>query len=227
MTAATQETDPLADTKRPSVSFKNAAPGTTIGGTVVEAAKMAQGTDFEDRTKPATWKNGDPKMSVVIAIQRDDNGQEEAFWATKPSAMLTALQKAQATAGGGRIAVGGHLSVTFEGEVPNLKNPQLNDIKQYSASYIPPAAADPLNGSESTEATTTQPPAEKVTVTKPATKAAAPSTPDAMVTQVRTLITVGMTDQQIADTPVIAAAGILPANVAEIRAATDGAPASF
>lgn len=211
MSAPNEDLDPLAPMSRKAVSFKDAPKGYTVAGRVTEPAKVAQGRDFEDTNKMATWPNGDPKMSVVVPIVRDDNGDEEAFWATRPSNLLQALIDAQTKADSGRMAVGGHLTVTLTGETPNLKNPKLNAVKQYAAVYVPPAASDPLNGGaeKAVEA-----PAKTVKATTPPP---APSVPQGIVDNVNTLISVGMTDKQIADTPAIAAAGVSEAAVAAIR----------
>lgn len=130
--------DPFAGgTSNPSVSFKDAKPGTKVTGKVVAAPKMMQGRDFETG-EPAWWDTAktQPKMTVVTEL--DIDGVTHSLWAQKPSAMFAALADAQQKAGA-RIEPGGTLTVTYTGDKPNEKNPRLNPAKQYAAVY---AAAD-------------------------------------------------------------------------------------
>lgn len=130
--------DPFASYDRvPALSFKNAAIGTSYTGEVLEEAKLVQARDFETGD-PAFWPDGNKKMSAVIRLRVDS--EERSLWAPKPSAMFKALADAQKAAGK-RIAVGGALTVTFTGEEPNTKNPKLNPMKLYAATY---SESDPL-----------------------------------------------------------------------------------
>lgn len=126
----------------PSVSFKDAKPGTKVKGRVVAAPKLVQGRDFET-SEPAWWDDAktQPKMTVVTEL--DINGTVHSLWAQKPSAMFAALAEAQQKSG--RIEVGGELEVEFTHEEPNKKNPRLNPAKQYRATYTP---ADAFEGDE-------------------------------------------------------------------------------
>lgn len=148
--------DPLAGGEsRPALSFKDKPIGTVYRGRIIEAPKSVQSRDFETGD-PATWPDGNPKMSVVIGL--DVDGEEVSLWAAKPSAMLSALRDAQQKAGA-RLAVGGTLAVKFTGETPNKKNPRLNPQKLYAAQYTAP---DALGG-------------DPFDLTAPATLAAAPA----------------------------------------------------
>jgi hypothetical protein len=128
--------DPFASTSAQSVSFNNMPVGTSYTGTVLELPQLVQARDFETGN-PATWPDGNPKMTVVTKLSVD--GEERSLWAPKPSAMFAAISDAQKTAGAS-IAVGGTLTVTYTGDKPNATNPRLNPAKQYSAVYTPPNA---------------------------------------------------------------------------------------
>lgn len=127
--------DPFANDSHPSVSFKDVQPGYTVSGRVLELPIMLQSTNFEDRT-PKVWEDGRPVMSAVTVM--DIGGETMSLWAQKPSALFAAIQAAQET--GGRIAVGGTLTVQYTGDIANVKNPRLNPIKQYRAHYAAPDA---------------------------------------------------------------------------------------
>jgi hypothetical protein len=128
--------DPFASTGAPSVSFDKAPVGTTYTGTVLELPAMVQARDFETGN-PATWPDGNPKMTVVTKLSVD--GEERSLWAPKPSAMFAAIADAQKAAGAA-LAIGGTLTVTYVGDKPNATNPRLNPAKQYQAVYQPPNA---------------------------------------------------------------------------------------
>lgn len=132
--------DPLSYEKAPSLSFKDAPEGTLYTGRITKRATLVQSRDFETG-EPATWPDGNPKMSVVI--QLDVQGETRSLWAPKPSAMFAALVEAQRHAGGHPMQEGGTLHVKYTGTIPNVKNPKLNGAKQYVCKYTPPAS-DPF-----------------------------------------------------------------------------------
>lgn len=133
--------DPFAGSgnKFPSVSFKDAPDGTTVDLLVKSAPKLVQSRDYETGD-PATWPDGNPKMSIVIEVEW--HGEMRTVWASKPSALFQALADAQ-TQAGQRIEPGGRLRITKTHEIPNSKNPRLNPAKQYKCVYAPP---DPFAG---------------------------------------------------------------------------------
>ena len=113
------DVDPLADVKTPSLSWKNAAIGTTHKGIITRVPNEIQSMDYETG-KPAYWPagdgkegNGNPKMAVVLSMRLVESEEEVSVWAVKPSAMLTALVQAQKQFGR-RIEVGGELTLKFE-----------------------------------------------------------------------------------------------------------------
>lgn len=125
------QNDPFAgSTKTPSVSFKDLPVGSSQTGTVVEAPKMVQSTNF-DTGEPDFWDAArtQPKMSVVTRLRMDD-GEERSLWAQKPSAMFRAIGDAQQKAGK-LLGVGDKVTVTFVGEKPNPDKPRLAAQKLY------------------------------------------------------------------------------------------------
>jgi hypothetical protein len=139
-----QHSNPFADQASiPAVSWANAPVGHTITGRVLEAPSMAQSRDFAT-DKPATWENGDPKMSVVT--QLDVNGEVRSLWCVKPSALYGAIVEALKQSGPGYIEVGGTISVTYTGDKPSSK-PGMNPAKQFAVQYQPPNAFG-SNGSQ-------------------------------------------------------------------------------
>lgn len=147
--------DPFDNESVPSLSFDGAPIGREYKFKVVEPAKLVQSRDF-DTNEPATWPDGNPKMSAVLVVeptgQRDsakakwapyDDDKDEgprSIWARKPSSMFAALAAAQREAGA-KFTEGGTGTVRLSGEKPH-ENKRFNAIKQYAATYQPPAPAD-------------------------------------------------------------------------------------
>lgn len=132
--------DPLSEDNAPSLSFRDAAVGTTYKGTITKRAKLVQARNFESN-QPETWPDGNPVMAVVLMIEID--GEPFSVWAKKPSSMFRALVKAQKDAGGKPMEEGGTLYVRLSAEEPN-KNPKLNAQKIYECKYVPPVQTDPF-----------------------------------------------------------------------------------
>lgn len=167
---STTYNDPFASTGAPSVSFDQRPIGTSYTGTVLELPAMVQARDF-DTGNPATWPDGNPKMTVVTKLSI--NGEERSLWAPKPSAMFAAISDAQKAAGA-TLAIGGALTVTYVGDKPNATNPRLNPAKQYQAVYEPPNA---FGSDEATQPAWSQPAAAPVAqpVQQPAPAQTAPT----------------------------------------------------
>lgn len=151
--------DPFASTGAPSISFNNMPFGTSYTGTVLELPAMVQARDFETGN-PATWSDGNPKMTVVTKLSID--GEERSLWAPKPSAMFAAISDAQKAAGAA-LAIGGTLTVTYVGDKPNATNPRLNPAKQYTAVYQPPNAFAEETVAQVLDATPAAQPAQAAT----------------------------------------------------------------
>lgn len=133
------DADPFAGAvKVPAVSFKGKTVGATVTMTVSGPAKLVQTRDFETG-QPAFWDEAQTQPKMAAVVNGTVDGEEMALWATKPSAMFTAIAEAQAKAGQ-RIDAGGTLRIKYTGDKPNAKNPRLNAAKQYAAQYEPPAA---------------------------------------------------------------------------------------
>lgn len=132
----TDNIDPFDQIKAPSLSFKDAAIGTSYTGVVDDSPNLVQSRDF-DTGDLATWPDGNPKMSAVINLIV--GGELRSLWAQKPSALFAAITEARQSAGV-PIAKGGTLTVTYIGDKPNATNPRLNPAKQYRVTYTAPNA---------------------------------------------------------------------------------------
>lgn len=123
--------DPFAGGESlPSVTFKDAAVGTSYTLEVTKAPELVQARDYESG-QPAFWPDGNPKQTVVTRVIDTATGEEKNLWAAKPSAMFRAIGDAQKAAGA-QIKPGDTLTVTFSGEKPNANNPRLNPQKLYT-----------------------------------------------------------------------------------------------
>lgn len=163
--------DPFASESTPSVSFKGAPVGASFTLVVVEAPSVVQSRDFETG-KPASWPDGNPKMSVVTKVVNQATGETLSLWAAKPSSMFAAL--AEATKATGRpLEVGGTIVVTYTGDKPN-DNPRLNAQKLYSATYTPPAPTDAFAAADAWGNPVAAPAAQPAQVAAPPVQQAAP-----------------------------------------------------
>lgn len=181
MTAA----NPFASDSRPSVSFKDAAPGTSFNLTVEAAPELVQARDF-DTNQPAVWDDGNPKMTVVTKVA-DEHGQELSLWAPKPSALFAAISRSAPNG----ISVGGRLVVTMTGEKKNPEKPRLNAAKQYEVTYTPPNA---FGGEAAAPASAAQVPAA------PSPAAAPQQAKPSEVDTARQLIAAGLDDNVVQTT---------------------------
>jgi hypothetical protein len=116
--------------KKPSVSWKGAKIGTVYTMTVTDVPTEVQSRDF-DTGEPATWPDGNKKMSVVIGVEID--GEKLNLWAPKPSALFAALAKVNKE--DGPIGVGGELKVRLSGQKKNPDKPRLNPQNLFQAKY--------------------------------------------------------------------------------------------
>lgn len=141
-----QPVDPWAGAdKTPSVSFKDAPVGTVHSLTITEKASLVQSRDY-NTGEPKFWPVKTPSETpnpVMAAVIRgtDENGEERALWAQRPSALFVALAAARKTSPTGDLEIGGTLDVKYTGEKPNENNPRLNPAKQYAVRYTAPAAS--------------------------------------------------------------------------------------
>lgn len=140
----TAREDPFAsfggsDEKTPSVSWKNATPGTTVAIHVTEWPEQVQTTDY-DTGLPEFWepKNGEtqgnPKMAIVIT--GTVGNETRALWVRRyPPNLWNAVVKAQKDAGT-LIGPGGTLTVTTQGEAPSREGSRFQ-ARLFTAAYKP------------------------------------------------------------------------------------------
>lgn len=125
--------DPFQQESTPAVSFRDAQVGSTVTGIVVKAAQLVQSRVFETGAL-ATWPDGNPKMSAVVALSID--GELKSLWAPKPSAMFAAIGAETKRIGRG-LKPGDTVEVTLSGTKPNTRNPKLNPQKLYTVKVTP------------------------------------------------------------------------------------------
>lgn len=122
------------------------AVGTTVSGRII-SWKMEQQRDYDDDTKLLFWKNGDPRMQLVITVQtdlrepdryEDDEGERRFF---VKGEMQKALRAALEAAGKRTIERGGTLTIQFTG-TGTPKDAKSNPPNLYAAHYQPPEAAE-------------------------------------------------------------------------------------
>lgn len=106
--------------------------GDIITGTLVEDPEATQQSDF-DTGEPAFWRDGQPKMQLVIRLV-DAAGEETRLYAKAGS--LSAIKKALAKADA-PLRKGGELWLKFSGEgEPPRKG--YHPPKLFEAAYDPP-----------------------------------------------------------------------------------------
>ncbi|ASR85267.1 hypothetical protein I5H06_gp37 [Mycobacterium phage SirPhilip] len=123
-----------------SAKFKSH--GDTVGGPIAVEPEQRQQTDL-DTNEPLTWKDGSPRMQLVVTVQTDlndpevddDDGLRRLF---VKGEMRKAVQKAVIAAGAKGLDVGGELYLTYVGD--GEKKGHLTPPKLYSATYKKPAA---------------------------------------------------------------------------------------
>lgn len=110
--------------------------GTTAQGHVV-SKEIRQQTDMKTR-EPKYWPDGRPAMQMVVILDTGDETEEDdglrALYvkANLKKAVTAAVKAAKAT----DLAIGGHLSVTYDStEKPTQKG--FDGAKNYSAIYTP------------------------------------------------------------------------------------------
>ncbi|WEW73713.1 hypothetical protein Nanz197_66 [Mycobacterium phage Nanz197] len=139
----------------PSGKFANV--GDVVGGVIAIEPEQRQQTDYKTGDL-LTWKDGSPRMQLVVTLQtdlrdpeiEDDDGKRRLF---VKGEMRKAVQKAVIAAGARGLDVGGELNVTYTGDGDKKGN--LDPPKLYSATYkkpapgaaaAAPAQADPTAG---------------------------------------------------------------------------------
>ena len=110
--------------------------GANVTGFLIEDPQSTQQTDFETQ-EPAFWKDGQPKMQVVLRLSDADGEEVRVFVRGR---MLTAVKKA-ARAAGTPLRAGGEISITYvnDGEAKRGLHPP----KLYEAVYDAPTQQAP------------------------------------------------------------------------------------
>ena len=192
-------TNPFAPQGGSAVSWKDATPGTTVGGTVSAPPSMRQATQFGTQ-QPEYWPDGRPKMDILVEFT-DDQGDERTFWMPLPSNMQHAIVKALADAGEEEVKVGGTLRVTFTGMVTTEKG---FTARAFTATYKAPGG-NPF-GADSVAPTA-----------PPAAATAVPRLPATAAMQVAAFIQAGMTNEQILGVPTMVSLNVTPAQIELVR----------
>jgi hypothetical protein len=145
--------------------------GDTVTGTVTREPEARQQKDFRTGT-PETWKDGSPKMQVVVQLATDlrdperpeDDGTRMVY--IKGRHLTDAVRSAVRAARANGIHTGGRLSVTYigDGQAENGLNPP----KLYTARYEPPAASFNGVAAPATQQAPAQQLAQPVAQTQPA-----------------------------------------------------------
>lgn len=122
-----------------SAKFK--AHGDTVGGVITEEPAQQQQRDLETQ-ELMNWKDGNPRMQLVVTIQtdlrdpaiEDDDGKRRLY---VKGELKKAVQQAVIAAGARGLDVGGELHVTYTGD--GEKTGHLTPPKLYSARYVKPS----------------------------------------------------------------------------------------
>lgn len=113
-----------------SIFSKDTPPGTTITGTITDAA-MKQVTKFGS-TEPDYFQSGDPKMQVILTLKTDlhddadDDGTRAAYiklWGSQKAALAKAIETAGCAKASQILIPGTIFKATFHGkETRSSKN---------------------------------------------------------------------------------------------------------
>jgi hypothetical protein len=134
--------DILMGSGAPAAKFDQV--GAILSGTVLAEPEATQQTDF--RTKVAeTWKDGSPKMQVLVRLattlrdpeRADDDGERTLY--IKGKHLTDAIRQAVRASGANGIHPGGTLTVQYVADGPAEVG--LNPPKLYAASYVAPAVS--------------------------------------------------------------------------------------
>lgn len=135
-------------------SAKFATIGTLVSGRITERPTVEQQRDYTTGDLKF-WDDGKPQMQLVITLATDDrdpaNPEDDgARRLYVKGQMKNAVAQAVRASGARGLEVGGVLSVIYSGD-GERKNPRFNAPKNFSAEYVPAAAAV-LNAPEPTTA---------------------------------------------------------------------------
>lgn len=119
--------------------------GTTVAGRITTPPTVEQQRDYTTG-EAKFWDDGKPQMQLVVTLATnlrdpqisDDDGTRRLY---VKGQLKNAVAQAVRAAGARGLEVGGLLEVTYarDGE---RKNPRFNAPKEYTATYVPAAAAE-------------------------------------------------------------------------------------
>lgn len=134
-----------------SIFSKDTPPGTTITGTITDAA-MKQVTKFGS-TEPDYFQSGDPKMQVILTLKTDlhddvdDDGTRAAYiklWGSQKAALAKAIETAGCAKASQILIPGTIFKATFHGkETRSSKNGSFTEnVYSYQLQKGAPAGID-------------------------------------------------------------------------------------
>lgn len=167
-----------------SIFSKDTPPGTTITGTITNAA-MKQVTKFGS-TEPDYFQSGDPKMQVILTLKTDlhddvdDDGTREAYiklWGSQKAALAKAIETAGCAKASQILIPGTIFKATFhDKETRSSKNGSFTEnVYSYQLQKGAPAGIDQAIAQPAVAATQVAPAA-------PATQAPVAAAPVAQAT---------------------------------------------
>ncbi len=137
----------------PAAKFPH--PGSVVAGKIVKPAEQVQIKDF-DSGELLTWKDGSPRMQLVVTLQtdlneeQDDDGVRRIFVSSK--LMRQAIALAVKRGGASDLEVGGTLALTYIRD--GVKDrPGGFPPKEYAAVYTRPEAGSAVTESNDSPAT--------------------------------------------------------------------------
>ena len=203
-----------------SIFSKDTPPGTTITGTITDAA-MKQVTKFGS-TEPDYFQSGDPKMQVILTLKTDlhddvdDDGTRAAYiklWGSQKAALAKAIETAGCAKASQILIPGTIFKATFHGkETRSSKNGSFTEnVYSYQLQKGAPAGIDQAIAQPAQAAPATAPVAQ-ATPAQQAIQAAQQAnqvtyeqnTEQQLVNNLKAiapLIQAGLTNQAIQDVP--------------------------
>ncbi|MDU5316148.1 MAG: hypothetical protein E6121_03280 [Varibaculum cambriense] len=197
-----------------SIFSKDTPPGTTITGTITDAA-MKQVTKFGS-TEPDYFQSGDPKMQIILTLKTDlhddvdDDGTRAAYiklWGSQKAALAKAIETAGCAKASQILVPGTIFKATFHGkESRSSKNGSFTEnVYSYQLQKGAPVGIDQAITQQAAPAvpvTQTAPaaPVEQATPAQQANQNAG-SGELANLQAVTPLIQAGLTNEAIQDVP--------------------------
>lgn len=198
-----------------SIFSKDTPPGTTITGTITDAA-MKQVTKFGS-TEPDYFQSGDPKMQVILTLKTDlhddvdDDGTRAAYiklWGSQKAALAKAIETAGCSKASQILIPGTIFKATFHGkETRSSKNGSFTEnvysyqLQKGISDGIDLAMAQPAAQAAPAAPATQATPAQQAIQAAQQANQTAGSEELANLQAVAPLIQAGLTNQAIQDVP--------------------------